>query len=195
MRTLQSSALHDPFQMEYGAFRCLECGTMFPSELSIESHIQKKHTAKCLYTCAQCRKTFKDSWHLKKHENCHETPRAICANCRQTFKDNVMLNKHQTLGLCVEVSRRDAGLAGWGDLVEWFEVKEGLSGGGSMLLLCRICGQSATNLDFYHHVERHSSEMYHIGPSDPSPLYLRERLCLCPKASLASQLGVTAFLA
>ena len=185
MRTLQSS-LHDPFQMEYGTFRCLECGTLFPSELSIEAHIQKKHTAKCLYTCPVCRRPFKDSWHLQKHETCHEPPKAICTQCKQTFKDSGMLNKHHTLGLCVEA--RDGGV------MEWYEVNDGLCY-GVQLLLCRICGQSATSLDFYHHLERHNSEIYYIGTRDPSPLSLRTRLCMCPKASLSSLLGVSSFLA
>lgn len=191
MRTLQSSSLHDPFQMEYNTFRCLECGTLFPSEHSIEAHIQKKHTAKCLYTCTVCRKAFKDSWHLKKHESCHDTPRAICPLCTQTFKDSGMLNKHQALGVCVEARNQSAGC---GDLVEWYTVKDS-PWIGDILLLCRICGQTATSADFYHHLEYHSNELYQVSPREPNPLSLRDRLCVCPKSSLAVQLGVTTFLA
>lgn len=189
MRTLQSSSLHDPFQMEYNTFRCLECGTLFPSEHSIEAHIQKKHTAKCLYTCSLCHKAFKDSWHLKKHEACHDTPRAICPLCKQTFKDSGMLNRHQALGLCVEA--QDTAST---NLVEWYEVKDCI-GSADLQLLCRVCGQTATSADFYHHLERHSTELYQVSPCEPSPVSLRPRTCLCPKASLASQLGVTTFLA
>ena len=179
---LLSTARHDPFQMEYGTFRCLECGTLFPSEISIEAHIQKKHITKAIFTCVICQKAFKDAWHLKKHENMHETSKVMCATCKQTFKNSENLSKHQEVGLCSEEKMED--------VVEWFEWKDGWKAEVKELV-CRVCGVLVTSENFYDHLETHSSELYQWGGLTLTPVVLRPLLCSCNKPSLSRVLGLT----
>lgn len=164
-----------PFLLDTANYRCLECGTLFPNESAIESHIQKFHAANFGYNCPHCQRSYKDNWHLNRHIITHgfaegEETKVVCTLCGKGFRDSLHLSKHQVNGLCLDTN--DPGPDS--TLTEWTEEPEVLGPPSPFVpsarptplpllppfYFCKICGESLLRTKFFQHIPLHFSRLY-----------------------------------
>lgn len=191
----RSNSGSNPFLLDTSNYRCLECGTLFTNESSIESHIQKFHSANFGFSCPHCQRSYKDNWHLNRHIMSHgltdgKDPKVLCTQCGKSFRDSWQLGRHQMGGRCredIEEEPTPAEVAEAERVVytEWTEEAEPPAprrpftpcsadiriNTAKLLYFCKICGDFITRIRFYPHVALHFNFVYQQR-TDESPVHV-----------------------
>src|SRR5688572_18338034 len=79
-------------------FDCSRCQRTFSSLKSLRIHLKKSHGGKKkkTHSCSECKKEFKTSFHLKRHQRIHSGEKPFkCNQCKMRFSTSDHLQKHE----------------------------------------------------------------------------------------------------
>uniref|UniRef100_A0A8C6UI09 C2H2-type domain-containing protein n=1 Tax=Neogobius melanostomus TaxID=47308 RepID=A0A8C6UI09_9GOBI len=100
-RSAEERRLNATKQLNYGGFRCDQCGKTFTVKWRLTTH-QSVHTGprreKTLNICPYCGKCFERAAHLERHKRIHTGEKPYqCETCGRCFNQNCSLKEHRKL--------------------------------------------------------------------------------------------------